>query len=131
MPSVRPAVPSTRVTPRPKTLPFRRSTLLLGFQRLTLVSKSVDLLNGKVLGRGVTLVEGTAGPIHRTLRDVEDHSKQEGVQKDNKMKALEQKAAEAGFGLLALHLLEQRVDFPSASSQLGFQRLTLVSKTTR
>lgn len=49
--------------------------------------------------------QAEAEAIHRTLRDVEDHSKQEGVQKDNKMKALEEKAAEAVF-LLEQHTLQ-------------------------
>jgi chromosome segregation ATPase len=49
--------------------------------------------------------QAEAEAISRTLRDVEDHSKQESAQKDNKMKALEQKAAEAVF-LLEKHTME-------------------------
>ncbi|CAG8348445.1 unnamed protein product [Penicillium salamii] len=41
--------------------------------------------------------QAEAEAIHRTLRDVEDHSKEESAQKDNKMRALEEKAAEATF----------------------------------
>jgi chromosome segregation ATPase len=46
--------------------------------------------------------QAEAEDIHRILREVEDHSKQEGAQKDNKLKALEQKAAEAA-SLLEQH----------------------------
>ncbi|KAG0161090.1 hypothetical protein PDIDSM_8623 [Penicillium digitatum] len=49
--------------------------------------------------------QAEADAIHRTLRDVEDHSRQEGAQKDKKMKALEEKAAEAVF-LLEQHTLQ-------------------------
>jgi chromosome segregation ATPase len=41
--------------------------------------------------------QAEAEAIHRTLLDCEDHAKKESAQKDNKMRALEEKAAEAIF----------------------------------
>jgi chromosome segregation ATPase len=61
--------------------------------------------------------QAEAEAIHRTLLDVEDHSKQESAQKDNKMKALEEKAAESVF------LLDQHTAQAASVSEKHAQAL--------